>query len=103
VSDQNENNSVADLSRRNFLGVSSTALATAALAGITAHAQEMQDTHKAEKDISASNPGQENNPLLTENPSSNMPPPTALVSSALRTSRKCARTRRRRMTCPVSI
>jgi oxalate decarboxylase len=76
VSDQNESKSVADLSRRNFLGVGSTALATAALAGITAHAQEVQDTRKAEKDISASNPGQENKPLLIENPSSNMPPPT---------------------------
>jgi oxalate decarboxylase len=76
VSDQNESKSTADLSRRNFLGASSTALATAALAGITAHAQEMQDTRKAEKDISASNPGQENKPLLAQNPSSNMPPPT---------------------------
>ena len=76
MSDQDENKAVADLSRRNFLGVGSTALATAALAGITAHAQEMQDTRKAEKDISASNPGQENKPLLAENPSSNMPPPT---------------------------
>jgi oxalate decarboxylase len=76
VSDQNENKSVADLSRRDFLGVSSTALATAALVGITAPAQEVQDTRKAEKDISASDPGQENKPLLIENPSSNMPPPT---------------------------
>jgi oxalate decarboxylase len=76
VSDQNENKSMADLSRRNFLGVSSSALATAALVGITARAQEVQDTRKAEKDISASNPGQENKPLLAENPSSNMPPPT---------------------------
>jgi oxalate decarboxylase len=64
------------LSRRNFLGVSSTALASAALAGLNAHAQETQDTRKAEKDISASNPGQENKPLLDENPSSNVPPPT---------------------------
>jgi oxalate decarboxylase len=64
------------LSRRNFLGVSSTALATAALAGLTAQAQEVQDTRKAEKDISVSDPGQENKPLLDENPSSNMPPPT---------------------------
>jgi len=76
VSDRNENKSMADLSRRNFLGVSSTALATAALAGIAAHAQEMQDTRKAEKDISASDPGQENKVLLDENPSSNTPPPT---------------------------
>jgi oxalate decarboxylase len=76
VSDQSENKSVADLSRRSFLGVGSTALATAALAGITAHAQETQDTRNAEKNHSASDPGQENKVLLTENPSSNMPPPT---------------------------
>jgi oxalate decarboxylase len=65
-----------ELSRRNFLGVSSATLATAALAGLTAHAQEAQNTHKAEKDTSASDPGQENRPLLAENPSSNMPPAT---------------------------
>lgn len=76
MSDQNESKTMEDLSRRNFLGVSSTALATAALAGITARAQEAQDTRKAEKDISIINPGQENKPLLVENPSSNMPPPT---------------------------
>src|SRR5246500_2576965 len=64
------------LSRREFLGVSSTALAAAALGGLTAHAQEIQDTRKADKDHSASDPGQENKPLLVENPSSNMPPPT---------------------------
>ncbi len=63
-------------SRRNFLGVSPTVLATAALAGLTAHAQEAQDTRKAEKDTSASDPGPENKPLRAENPSSNMPPPT---------------------------
>jgi oxalate decarboxylase len=64
------------ISRRNFLGAGSTALATAALAGLTAHAQETQDTRKADKDISSSNPGQENKPLQDENPSSNAPPPT---------------------------
>jgi oxalate decarboxylase len=64
------------ISRRSFLGVSSTAIATATLAGLTAYAQEVQDTRKAEKDISASNPGQENKALLDENPSSNIPPPT---------------------------
>src|SRR6202048_5227868 len=64
------------LSRRTFLGVGSAGLATATLAALTAHAQEVQDTRKAEKDTSASNPGQENKPLLDENPSSNMPPPT---------------------------
>ncbi|HTC64590.1 MAG TPA: cupin domain-containing protein [Candidatus Saccharimonadales bacterium] len=64
------------ISRRNFLGAGSTAIATAALAGLTAHAQETQDTRKADKDTSASNPGQENKPLVEENPSSNAPPPT---------------------------
>ena len=64
------------LSRRGFLGVSSTALAAAALTGLTAHAQEIQDTRKAEKDHSVSDPGQENTPLLDENPDSNLPPPT---------------------------
>lgn len=64
------------LSRRGFLGVSSTALATAALGGLSVRAQEQQDTRTAEKGISVSNPGQENKPLLDENPSSNTPPPT---------------------------
>jgi oxalate decarboxylase len=68
--------STGEVSRRNFLGISSTALATAAFAGLTAHAQEAQNTRKAEKDSSVSDPGQENKPLLDENPSSNMPPPT---------------------------
>jgi oxalate decarboxylase len=65
-----------EFSRRNFLGVSPKVLATAALAGLTAHAQETQNTSKAEKDISSTDPAQENKPLLEENPSSNMPPPT---------------------------
>jgi len=56
--------------------MSSATLATAALAGVAASAQETQDTRKAERDNSISNPGQENKPLLEENPSSNMPPPT---------------------------
>src|ERR1700739_77152 len=63
-------------SRRSFLGISSAALATAALAGVAASAQEAQDIRKAERDTSISDPGQENKPLLEENPSSNMPPPT---------------------------
>src|SRR6201992_3929997 len=63
-------------SRRNFLGMSSVALATAAFAGLTANAQEKASTQKAEHDHSSSDPGQENKPLLTENPNSNTPPPT---------------------------
>jgi oxalate decarboxylase len=63
-------------SRRSFLGMSSVALATAAFAGLTANAQEKASTQKAEHDHSTSDPGQENKPLLTENPNSNTPPPT---------------------------
>jgi oxalate decarboxylase len=63
-------------SRRSFLGISSAAFATAALTGLTASAQESADTRKAEHDSSASDPGQENRPLLDENPNSNTPPPT---------------------------
>lgn len=57
-------------SRRNFLGMSSVALASAALVGMTANAQEAANTRKAEYDHSSSDPGQENNPLLAENPDS---------------------------------
>ncbi len=71
-----EMRSMEGLSRRNFLGAGSAAVATAAFAGLTAHAQQRADTRKAEGDHSSSDPGQENRPLLDENPSSNMPPPT---------------------------
>ena len=64
------------LSRRNFLRTGSAALAMTALAGATALGQERPDTQAAEHDHSSSDPGQENKPLLDENPSSNMPPPT---------------------------
>ena len=63
-------------SRRSFLGLSSVALATAALAGLAANAQEKASTQKAEHDHSSSDPGQENKVLLSENPNSNTPPPT---------------------------
>lgn len=69
-------NVASGLSRRNFLGVGSAALATATLSAVAAHAQERADTRKAESDTSASDPAQENRPLLEENPSTNMPPPT---------------------------
>src|SRR5258708_6061437 len=67
---------IEGLSRRAFLGVGSAGLASAALASLAVNAQERADTEKAERDHSVSNPGQENKPLLTENPNSNMPPPT---------------------------
>ena len=63
-------------SRRNFLGLGSVALATAALTGMTAHAQQKASTEKAEKDHSSSDPAQENKALLGLNPDSNTPPPT---------------------------
>ena len=56
--------------------MSSVALATAAFAGLAANAQEEAGTQKAGRDHSSSDPGQENKPLLDENPSSNLPPPT---------------------------
>jgi oxalate decarboxylase len=64
------------LSRRNFLGVGSAGLATAALASLAVNAQERANIAKGEQDHSASNPGPENKPLLDENPASNLPPPT---------------------------
>ena len=52
-------------------------LAASALAGVTAvRGQERASTQAAERDHSSSDPGQENKPLLDENPDSNMPPPT---------------------------
>jgi oxalate decarboxylase len=77
MSDQKKEIDLAEsLSRRSFLGAGSATLAAAALAGLTANAQQRDDTRKAESDHSSSNPGQENKPLLDENPNSNMPPPT---------------------------
>jgi oxalate decarboxylase len=63
-------------SRRTFLGLSSVALAAAALTGLTADAQTKASTQKAEGDHSSSDPGPENRSLLAENPNSNTPPPT---------------------------
>jgi oxalate decarboxylase len=64
------------LSRRKFLRSGSAALAMTALAGANALGQERPNTQAAERDHSSSDPGQENKPLLDENPDSNMPPPT---------------------------
>src|ERR1700682_5079531 len=77
VSDQEKDISfTGNPSRRTFLGAGSAALATAAFVGLTANAQQREDTRKAEGCHSSSDPGQENKPLLAENPDSNMPPPT---------------------------
>jgi oxalate decarboxylase len=64
------------VSRRTFLGVSSAGLAGAALASLAVNAQQRADVEQAENDHSITNPGPENNPLLDENPNSNLPPPT---------------------------
>src|SRR5438132_12445955 len=77
MSDEKNGNRMQDgFSRRSVLGMGSAALAAATLAGFTAHAQTREGTRKAEGDHSSSNPGQENKPLLAENPHSNTPPPT---------------------------
>jgi oxalate decarboxylase len=68
---------VEAFSRRKFLGTGSAVLAASALAGVTAlPGQERANTQAAEHDHYSSDPGQENKPLLDENPDSNMPPPT---------------------------
>ena len=58
------------------MGAGSVAVAAAAFGGMTAHAQQRDDTRKAESDHSTSNPGPENNILLHENSNTNTPPPT---------------------------
>src|SRR5260370_12935695 len=67
------------VSRRSVLGMDSAALAAAAFGGLSAHAQTREGTHQAEGDHSSSNPGQDNKPLLDDNPNSNTPPPTVHV------------------------
>jgi oxalate decarboxylase len=65
------------LSRRNFLRTSSAALATTLLAqAATLRGQTTPNTQAAEHNHSSNDPGQENKPLLDENPDSNLPPPT---------------------------
>src|ERR1700744_4603343 len=76
IDNENEGELVENRSRRSFLGAGSAALAVAAFAGMTAGAQQREDTRKAESDHSTSDPGPENAPLLAENPNSNTPPPT---------------------------
>ena len=77
MDDRNEGTPLIDgVSRRSFLGAGSATLAAVALTGLTAHAQQREDTAKAEGDHSSSNPGPENRGLLDENRNTNMPPPT---------------------------
>ena len=77
MNDRNEETSVGrGISRRNFLGAGSAALAGAAALGASAYAQSRQTTEKGLKDHSFSNPGPENAVLGHLNPNSNTPPPT---------------------------
>jgi oxalate decarboxylase len=77
MGDQNIDSLIHDsVSRRSFLGVSSAALATAAIAGLAAEAQQREDTVKAESDHSSSDPGPENEVLGAANRNTNLPPPT---------------------------
>jgi|SRR6187402_617105 len=71
-----EESGLAIPSRRKFLGVGSAAVAAAAFVALNAEAQQRSDTRKAEHDHSSSNPGQENQVLLKQNPNSNNPPPS---------------------------
>jgi len=77
MNDEKKDRGVQDgFSRRSVLGIGSAALAAAALAGLSANAQEKASTQKAEHDHSSSDPGPENKTLLDQNPNSNTPPPT---------------------------
>jgi oxalate decarboxylase len=73
---EKQNEPVENPSRRSFLETGSAALAVATFAGLTASAQQRENTAEAESDHSKSDPGPENMPLLAENPNANMPPPT---------------------------
>jgi oxalate decarboxylase len=63
------------LSRRSLLGVG-PAVAAALVTAKTADAQQREKPPRGEADHSTSDPGRENQSLLKENPSSNIPPPT---------------------------
>ncbi len=76
IDKEKESELVESPSRRSFLEAGSAALAAATFVGLTANAQQRDDTREAESDHSTSDPGQENKPLLAENPNTNTPPPT---------------------------
>ena len=61
-----------------FLQAGSAALATMPFAGLTANAQQREDSRRAEHDHSSSNQGQENKPLSTQD---SMRRPSTCVTS----------------------
>ena len=73
--DDEGNRFLRPLSRRKLLGVGSS-VAAALLTARAADAQQREKTLRGEGDHSTSDPGPENQSLLKENPSSNIPPPT---------------------------
>ena len=70
-----KNRFLRPLTRRSLLGVG-PAIAGALLTARAADAQQRKKAQRGEGDHSASDPGPENQSLLKENPSSNIPPPT---------------------------
>src|SRR5579863_9941588 len=73
--DQDRNRFLRPFTRRNLLGTGSS-VAAALLTATVAGAQQRTTAQTGARDHSASDPGPENRPLLAENPSSNVPPPT---------------------------
>ena len=73
---EEKNLRMQDVSRRTFLGVGSAGIATVALSALTANSQDKAETEITGQGQLPSNPGPENHPLLSENPNSNVPPPT---------------------------
>lgn len=71
-----EDNSGRTVSRRSFLGVGSTALATAAFSGLTTCVQAEMRSGPEDASHHASDPGQVNKPLRDENPDADAPPAT---------------------------
>ena len=69
-----EETSGQGVSRRSFLGVGSTALATAAFASLSSRARAEIDPQAVTASHQASDPAQVNKPLRDENPSTDTPP-----------------------------
>ena len=65
MDDQNRNRHAAGVSRRNFLGVTSTALATTGLVALAAHGQEQEETRKAEADHPSNFPDRKTTPCCS--------------------------------------
>lgn len=67
---------IEDVSRRNFLGAGSAAIAAAAVPGLGAAAQTREEILKEEQDRTVDNPAPDNQALADLQPDSNYPPAT---------------------------